>query len=431
VANHGAQDHHGSHRDLLWSSDDVQPKPLDAIIVPTARPPAYLAPAASLAQALGCPLVTLHSKQWTSADMAAERLPRSLDLIAIDVPDVTRLRLPRWRSSRMLAEEFPWLLPSSDLSAKRNIGLMLSRLLGWSRIMFLDDDITALSPADVRRASGSLDTHNAVGLQVYDFPDHSVVCHAYRDAGGEQQSFIGGGALVVHARRNRSFFPEIYNDDWFFLLDGDKGIQPIAVSGRVKQYRYDPFRTPDRARAEEFGDVLAEGIYWLLDKHLSIADADQPHWTMYLDVRRKFIEHVLEMVTGTDIDPAEKARRVAALKGSLGRLARLTPELCENYLKIWQADQRVWQRHLQRLNPRPGRERALAKLTGENVPPLHYRLGAAGTQRYRPANPAPRTRPIAARAPELRPPDSEPGARLTEQLPVSAGLSSAVRNAAL
>jgi hypothetical protein len=29
---------------------------------------------------------------------------------------------------------------------------------------------------------------------------------------------------------------------------------------------YDLFRTPDRARAEELGDVLAEGIFWLLGR---------------------------------------------------------------------------------------------------------------------------------------------------------------------
>lgn len=66
-----------------------------------------------------------------------------------------------------------------------------------------------------------------------------------------------GGALAVRVERSTSFFPEIYNDGWFFLLDGDKGIQPVAISGRVVQYPYDPFRSPDRARAEEFG------MYWL------------------------------------------------------------------------------------------------------------------------------------------------------------------------
>ena len=149
----------------------------------------------------------------------------------------------------------------TDLSAKRNLALMLSRMSGWSRILFLDDDITGLDPDDIRKASGLLDTHNAVGLRIGGFPDHSVVCHAYRAGCGEQQSFIGGGALVVELNRAGSFFPDIYNDDWFFLLDGHKSLQPVAVTGQVIQYPYDPFRNPDRARTEEFGDVLAE---WML-----------------------------------------------------------------------------------------------------------------------------------------------------------------------
>jgi hypothetical protein len=63
-------------------------------------------------------------------------------------------------------------------------------------------------------------------------------------AGGGQKSFIGGGSLVVRIERCSSFFPEIYNDDWFFLLGGDKGLQSVAVSGRFRQNPYDPFRTP-------------------------------------------------------------------------------------------------------------------------------------------------------------------------------------------
>jgi len=53
--------HHGSHCDLLWTPDSSQPGKIDAIMVPTVRPPVYLAMAAKLARHLGCPLVTLHS----------------------------------------------------------------------------------------------------------------------------------------------------------------------------------------------------------------------------------------------------------------------------------------------------------------------------------------------------------------------------------
>ena len=358
--------------------------------MPTARRPAYLGPAAGLAEALNCTLVTLHSKRWTSADKAAQSLPRSVDLMAIDVPDAAQLNLPRWETAQYLPWKiFPRLqnFPRTDLAAKRNLGLVLSRLLGWSRIMFLDDDITKLNQDDVRRASGLLDPHIAVGLHVCGFHDHSVVCHAYRDAGGSQQSFIGGGALVVQAERTRSFFPEIYNDDWFFLLDGDKWLQPVAVTGRVEQYPYDPFR-PERARMEEFGDVLAEGIYWLLDQDLSVDQADQKHWTTFLGIRKQFIEHVLDMVArAPDLDPVDRGRRTAALRESLGRLKLITPELCENYIRAWRADQRAWQGHIDGLPTGLERTSALAKLTRKGATPLNSRCRSRVSCRHPGADP--------------------------------------------
>ena len=375
-----APDHHGSHRNLLWAAHDpCQKHEINAIIVPTARPPAYLDEAAGLARSLSCTLMTLHSKRWTSAAGAAQRLrQQTVDFIAIDVPDPIHLRLPDWETSRLLAGTV--FARQSDISAKRNVGLVLSRMLGWSRIMFLDDDITGLNPEDVRRASGLLDTHDAVGLHVSGFPDHSVVCHAYRDAGGNQQSFIGGGALAAFLERANSFFPDIYNDDWFFLL-GDKGIRSVGVTGEVLQYPYDPFRNPDRARAEELGDVLAEGIYFLLDQDKSIVDADRAYWSQFLVKRKSFIERVLRMVQqDSKLEQAPKARRVEALKGSLGRLALITPELCAQYLRAWAADQQRWHRHLQqpfmrriqKLPEHERREHALAALSRPGSPPLTW-----------------------------------------------------------
>src|SRR6266702_797498 len=145
--------HHGSHCGLLRALEESPPprSAVDAVIVHTARRPAYLMSAARLARALDCPLVTMHSGKWTTAREAARRLPRDVDLIAIDIPEPARLRLP-------------------DLSPKRNLALVLSRMLDWSRVIFLDDDITDLNPDDMRRAAGLLDTHCAVGLAIEGFP---------------------------------------------------------------------------------------------------------------------------------------------------------------------------------------------------------------------------------------------------------------------
>src|SRR5512135_1688870 len=96
--------HHGSHRPLIWPVDEATPPvKVDAIIVPTSRPVAYLKEAAAAARFLSCPLVTLHSQRWTSARAAAAHVDPEVDLIAIDVPEPAHLRLPELATSRLLA----------------------------------------------------------------------------------------------------------------------------------------------------------------------------------------------------------------------------------------------------------------------------------------------------------------------------------------
>jgi hypothetical protein len=361
-------DHHGSHQALLQLARSAPPgRPgLDAIVVPTARHPGHLIHAARLARTLDCPVVTLHSGQSTAAALAWQPLPAGVDLTAIDVPATAHLRLPRLETSLMLSQTV--FRRHTDLSSKRNLALMLSRMAGWSRILLLDDDITDLDPAQIRRASGLLDTYHAVGLHINGFPDHSVVCHAHRRVGGDQLSFIGGGALAVRTEDCYSFFPDIYNDDWFFLLDLAGFLQPVTTVGQVCQDSFDPFRTAARARAEELGDVLAEGTYWLLDQGQSVHRANHDHWTEFLDRRKLFIQRVLKMTEEHSLDWTEKLRMIAALRGALSRLARITPELCERYLEAWVSDRRKWQRHIAGLPTGLTCQQALDLLTRPEVP---------------------------------------------------------------
>jgi hypothetical protein len=366
-------DHHGSHRSLIRPADESTPLgKVDAIFVATARPVAYLKEAAAAALSLGCPLVTLHSRKWTNAFAAAAYLHRDLDLIAIDIPDRARLRLPELETSQLLAGKI--FERRTDLSTKRNLALMLSHKLRWKRIVFLDDDIRVPDPRDLSRAAGLLDAHMAVGLRIGGFADNSVVCHAFRDAGGNQETFIGGGALAVEMTQNRSFFPNIYNDDWFFVLDAGKRLQPVATVGEVLQYPYDPYRV-ERARAEEFGDVLAEGIFWLLDQGKPASDGDLQHWQDFLAHRKRFIGQVRSMVASrTRIDSAERARMDEALTAAIGRCERITPKLCVDYMKALATDQERWQCHIQQIERQPeqSREAGLKSLTAPGETPLKW-----------------------------------------------------------
>jgi hypothetical protein len=246
-------------------------------------------------------------------------------------------------------------------------------MIGWDSIVFLDDDILVGDPGHLRQAAGLLDTHSAVGLSIVGFPDNSVVCHAYRAVGGTQQSFIGGGALVVGLSRSRSFFPDIYNEDWFYLLDAEKGLQSLAASGEARQRPYDPYQDPERARREEFGDVLAEGTFWLLDQGRAVADADEAYRAQFLERRRRFVVHVLDRVERSGIETEEKGRMVAALKAARGRLARITPGLCRDYLRAWTTDWQRWQYHFESLQTSLSPAAAVKQLTKQGRPPVRWR----------------------------------------------------------
>ena len=358
-----AKVHHGSHRQLVQDVESPPPTSgVDAIVVPTIRPPATLLQAAGLALELGSTLLTLHSRDMTSAAAAAEIVPDSVNLLAIDLvwPAQPRSRrypapsplLPALETTR-LTRVAPFAR-NSDLSVKRNLALIIGRMLGWSRVLFLDDDITGVKPADVRQASGLLGPYKAVGLRLgRPMFDHSVVCEAFRRSGGFQESFVGGGALLVEcdvAVCHSAFFPDIYNDDWFFLLDGEKGLLATAATGHVSQEPYDPFSSPLRAVEQELGDVLAEGTYWLLDQDRSVRDADFRHWRSFLKRRRAFIERVVEMVgASAELSQLDKERMTASLRASLDQLRSITPRFCARYLRAWMADRERWHDHLEGL----------------------------------------------------------------------------------
>jgi hypothetical protein len=358
--------HHLSHASLLHRvAQPTRLDDLDAIIVPTARPIAYLDYALRLAGQLDCPVVALCSMRANAdeAYRAARRM--GVRLIAADVPE--RVVLPTFRTSALLAAGK--FRPRGDLSLKRNVGLVLSKMFGWNRVAFLDDDIRSVVPDDMRAAAGLLDRFTMVGLHNAGFPDNSVVCHALRAVGIKQGTFVGGGAMVVPAGRTTTFFPEIYNEDWFFLLDED-GLARTAVTGRMVQEPYEPFRTADRARDEELGDCLAEGIYALLDDGGRAEDADERFWSAFLDDRRAMVDRILAALPGRQNLTSEEKRRIAeAMRASHGRRSFITAELCVAYLRALDADRATWREHIRQLPTglKPRTALALLGLTSSRV----------------------------------------------------------------
>jgi hypothetical protein len=345
--------HRASHRALLsWArSPRIKHAALDAIMVPSARDASFVVHAADLAVRLGCPLIVLASRSAVAQEVV-DVLPRLKpgQLFVIDFPADLPSEFPTFQTSKLLQQRR--LDRATDVSAKRNVGLALARMAGLNRVLFLDDDMRIPYPADLRSAAGMLDVHDAVGLRLDGFPDNSVVCHANRETGGFQDTFVGGGALVIAADRVSSFFPDVYNEDWFFLLDESR-MRPVTLTGRAIQRKYDPFASERRARIEELGDVLAEGIFGMLDGGGFISHADAAYWQSFIEQRRRFIDKTLRRVERVKIrDRKRRLRMLRSLLAARDQLTRfVTPDLCVEYLEAWKQDLEVWRTYLEDLTP--------------------------------------------------------------------------------
>jgi hypothetical protein len=366
--------HTSSHATLVCTASDARaPRSswrcrIDAIIVPTSRGASALDGAAHLATELDVPLVALCSGRTVGAEAAArlDRVPGHRALIA-DVPDDHRHTLLPTGTSALRFREAS-AERHNDLWLKRNLGILLARLHGWGKILFLDDDIgdtvngvpVAIPAETVCRLAAQLDDHQVAGLACREYPDNSVFCHARRLSGLPQSTFVSGAALAVNCNDQPvPFFPDQYNEDWFFFSRLAAG-RELAHVGEATQAPYDPYRDPERARQEEFGDLLAEGLYELFEKQPiemkyfhRLEAADARYWERYIAVRSSSLgltQRRLQVGLDSGHGDAGQLRAASqALDAAVAQLSTLTPEVCVAFLEAWTSDLRTWEPTTQRI----------------------------------------------------------------------------------
>jgi hypothetical protein len=347
---------------------------LDAIIVPASRPAVNLDHAVMLARKLQCHLVVLCSRK-AQADEVNELLALRdfSQAITVDLPEGYILPKLDLVTSRRTSLGLPdgCVNPNGDLSTKRNIGLLLARMVGWKRILFLDDDIRDLYSSDLREIAMMLGPCDAVGMRAVKFPDNSVVCHGHRRTGGYQEIFVSGSVLAVHCAGTVAFFPEIYNEDWFFFYHV-AAARRLGWYGRdATQLCYDPFADPQRAAGQEFGDVLAEGLYGLLHGRNGTAHATSDYWRTFLDSRMRFLEGVL--ARAEKVEPYLRKRIASSIETAMIWSRQIEPLMCEHYIALWQQDLDTWE---QRLKDVPARRSANAALRELDLAPSSPNLYA-------------------------------------------------------
>jgi hypothetical protein len=323
---------------------------LDAIVVPASRPAHNIDHAITLARAVKSHLVVLCSHATRPAEVHELLAARSFSAATvIEIPTGYSHEFFEFETTEWVRKKLPAVcaVRDSDLSVKRNVGLVLARMLGWRHIFFMDDDIRDLDGAVLRSTVSLLagdDRYYSAGMSADEFPDNSVVCHARRAIGEFQGVFISGSALAVDCTVPFAFFPDIYNEDWlFFYRDAVEG--RLGHSGHfATQLRYEPFADPQRAAGQEFGDDIAEGLYALLEEGLGAEQATVERWAEFLDDRKRILGEILDR---SEMAPRDiQADMRMAVRAALGCLRQIRPDMCVDYVQRWQRDVGQWERTL-------------------------------------------------------------------------------------
>jgi hypothetical protein len=169
-----------------------------------------------------------------------------------------------------------------------------------------------------------------------------------------QDNFVSGSALGVHCGDIPiPFFPDIYNEDWFFFSKAVARHELLSV-GDTTQSPFDPFFDPERARHEEFGDLLAEGLYALIgdinDRYLPyrrvLGCADLKYWSAFIGARHESLQFTRKRLEGFGADIGGDCEPDAALRSldaAEEQLVTITPELCIEFLDAWQVDLHAWE----------------------------------------------------------------------------------------
>jgi hypothetical protein len=371
---------HETHNSLAWE-DKLGNVPrehlqLDAIIVPASRREWNLDQAITLARAADCLLLILCSRELRSADAKRQLAARSYhNAIVVDVPKGYSHELFHFPHLVSVRDELPPArhFYTADISIKRNIGLAVARMMQWRYIFFLDDDIRDVSHTELRSTVDMLGSFAAAGLWVTEYPDNSAVCHANRITGAPQDVFVSGAALAVDVTADIGFFPDVYNEDWFFFFDY-AAEKRLAKSGfEVTQLRYDPFTNPRRAAWQEFGDLLAEGLYAMLHDGRALEQATREYWGLFIEARRTLLEAITTRAEASSLENRDQL--VESVKWALKSLRMIGPDLCERYVQAWRTDLVNWRRQVAGISTKLSVQAALAELGLEPTGPAS---GAAG-----------------------------------------------------
>jgi hypothetical protein len=224
--------------------------------------------------------------------------------------------------------------PQWDLPLKRNYALWHSRKKNYNKILLVDDDIRGLCASILSAGSTCLDNYVLAGCFVTEFPDLSIIYHLEQLYSDEIHPLLSGSFLFLRPNDTLSFFPKIYNEDWLFMIPHISS-KTICSFGSITQVPYDPFENLRKVAFQEFGDIIAEGLYSLLSTNQFDIRYHTAVWKSFILERRQLLQFLKKKIVDK--------RYLRILETALEINFALNAGDCIAFVEKWESDLITWQ----------------------------------------------------------------------------------------
>lgn len=181
------------------------------------------------------------------------------------------------------------------LGYARNYAIILAKIFGFKRVLFMDDDIIVGDANLILRMFGMLNNADFVGAEIKGMPDFSVVDFVMQEIGIEPYRFMSGGFLAFNLDSVYEYFLNYYNEDWIWLFLHEPKARVVKY-GEVHQLPYDPFENAvERALQQEFGEILVKGVMEAEIKNDFTLLKNNISWRKILKKRKDNLREIKEM----------------------------------------------------------------------------------------------------------------------------------------
>lgn len=212
----------------------------------------------------------------------------------------------------------------------RNLALIIAKIEGITKIIFIDDDILLDDKTIVEDYFKMLDNYGIISAEIIGMRDDSIIGNIENYLHGRSQTFFSAGFMGINITQIHYPFINCYNEDWIWAHLHKNRVKMVKHKC-VTQLDYNPFSyTKEKIKLQEIGECLLKGIE-IIDKLDELYLLNKSNFWENILLRRQAYLQELKCF----VDDKQEFLKIIEKSIQITQLikADYLSQICSNYLR--------------------------------------------------------------------------------------------------